>query len=82
MTTTAQAPRKIQTLRFFRITPLGSLMACCSLGSGDGHVFWLNRLFHCLPLPLEFHALLAQLQVPGIHHLWDDVGAIAELLSL
>src|ERR1700761_2072080 len=77
ITTTADAPRKRRTLRFFRMTPLGSTSCRRNSGSG-GTAYSESTVWPAISLPLsrEFRALVAQLEVPRVHHLRDDVGSL------
>src|ERR1700761_6025921 len=81
ITTTADAPRKRRILRFFRMTPLGS--TSCRRNSGSGGTAYSESTVWpaiSLSLPREFRALVAQLKVPGVHHLRDDVGALTKFI--
>src|ERR1700760_2387697 len=81
ITTTADAPRKRRILRFFRMTPLGS--TSCRRNSGwGGTAYSESTVWPAISLPLarEFRALVSQLEVPGVHHLRDDVGSLTKFI--
>src|SRR5437879_1582621 len=79
--TNADTPRKRRTLRFFLMTPSGS--ASCRRNSGSGGTVF-SELTVCsaisLPLPLEFHALVAEFHIARVHDLGNDVGSLAKVI--